>query len=583
MKIKLPFNYILFIAFTLVGLSACKESDMPESESSENDEILLRGIVEMNVATRANTSIYDINAEFYPNSDFNIVVSGDNREGEPVVKKSRYVIPSGAKGILMPKSGNPAISWISRYSEHDIWSWTVPWEPEAPITGGSFPIEFRSTDIREAIYTSSNMQFIEGSFANGKLMRQCVGAVLGGKRYVDQGQFVQLQFRHLCSLILLGEFVIVDNSTQTSSSTLRGNMTIYGLPQRATFHTTPFTPEGKAMQPYIEMPEDFDYSPASQVTFAITNSSRSFKNDSGFNVYNSFKSSSTSFYDEWYICPEVDLSRLSFIIEIFEYNSTTKEWQMSQKYGENGAFYGDFSSIQISRTPGSNYDADDGTDDSTVLHAGEFIQLAFNLSTKGNPSIRGVIVDWANTTSDRGASKYDEDGIYSIVEAQDFSNMMNSGDPDKIDEYFGAYGSGERTGDDPDDPNYEDDLGIFRLYEDIGYFGTGQATTTGSTAKMSNLYVGDDYILDGMGHMVNCSTSSMKIGHVRDIYFRFYISSYSTSTGAYSYTENIIYIDKSGQIYKVNPATYEMTDTGRNLNDYDKNPLTLSLSSGTVS
>ena len=284
------------------------------------------------------------------------------------------------------------------------------------------------------------------------------------------------------------------------------------------------------------------------------------------------------FRSHWFICPEVDLSKLSFKLELYEYD-TTNGWRKSNKYGENGAFYGDFSNIQITRTPGTNYDLGD---DETVLHAGEYLILGFNISTKGNPSIMGSIVDWNNATQERGASNFKEDGIYSIVEAQDFCSTMNSGDSDLIDEYFGIYGSGERTSDNPIDPFFEDDLGIFKLYEDLGYTGTGQGTTTGNAAKMGNLYVADGYILDGMGHMVNMSTSAPKIGPCRDIYLRYYSASYSTSTGEYFYYEYIVYIDNKGEVWQVDPVTYEQTDTGYNIKDAKSNPFSISLSTGRI-
>lgn len=597
MKIKEKL-YIAMVAAGALFMGGCRdELSISDVDTGEQTEMVLHAVAGdiSGVDTRANNSIYDINSELYPGATFHIYMEAKDKDGnETGTYTSKYVIPSGYKGALLPKEvkneegevveSHPTLNWHNREGDHTLWSWTTPWDNSADTETGDIDIIFEDTYIKDAIYTSSNMQFQPGSWANGKALKQSVGTVAGPMRFVDKGQFVTLQYRHLMSLIMLGQFVIVDNSTATSASNLRGNITLYGLPRNATLHTTPTTTDANGnivpTYPYVTMSEDFDYNPAEGVTFAITNSSRAVKGDNNSSIYNPFLSYSTNIYDEWYICPEVDLSRLSFKIEIWEY-VTNVGWKVSTKYGENGAFYGDFSNIQLTRTPGSNYDSPDGGD-ATILHAGEYLFLGFNLSTKGNPSIMGVISDWSNTTQDRGASKYDKDGLYTIRETQDLSEVMNSGDRGKIDEYFGVYGSGERTSDNPDDPYYDEDLGIFKLYEDIGYTGTGQSSTTGSTAKMSAIYVADGYVLDGMGHMVNMSTSSPKIGNIRNVYLRSYTASYSTSTGEYFYYEYIVYIDKSGQVWKVDPVTYEQTDTGYNVNDVSHNPKSISLSTGKV-
>lgn len=587
----------------LVLTEGCSDKEVDSVLSSAVEtEMVFRAYTgaEENVSTRALT-LYDVKSSVYSKVNFNVYVEGADNDEKDTNELSTYVVPSGADGVLLPAEYSSPANWFSRKGDHNIWVWSMPWdseryyhppvveEPEegAALTRGAgepevedeILIEFRDTDITELTSGSANT-FQEGSWANGEQLKLGVSAVYGPTKYADQGQFIPLQFRHMFSVILLGEFNIIDNSTASSVSNLKGNIYLYGLPKTATLYTHPVDDEGNALRPYVAMPEDHNYPQDEYVKFAIPSNTKYFYNDNNSGVSNPLKSNNY-FYAHWFICPEVDLSQLSFKLELYEYD-TTNGWRKSNKYGENGAFYGDFSTIQLTRTAGNNYDSPEGGDE-TILHAGEYLVLGFNISTKGNPSIMGTIVDWNNATQERGASSFTEDGVYSIVEAQDFSSTMNSGDKDLIDEYFGVYGSGERTSDDPDDPFKDEDLGIFKLYEDLGYSGTGQGTTTGTSAKMGNLYVADGYILDGMGHMVNMSTSAPKIGPCRDIYLRYYAASYSTSTGQYFYYEYIVYIDKEGEIWLVDPVTYEQTDTGNNIKDAKSNLFTISLSSGKIS
>ncbi|MCH5239047.1 MAG: hypothetical protein J1F38_02385 [Muribaculaceae bacterium] len=588
-KIYIASILLLFLIF----LGGCAVNDGVEDNILGNDsEMLFRAYTgaEEGVDTRALT-LYDVKSSVYSKANFNVFVQGEDMEENLKDELSTYIVPSGADGILLPAENSRPANWFSRKGLHNVWVWTMPWdnnryynppgeedsEPTAKTSiDDEITIEFRDTDITE-LTSGSSSAFQEGSWANGEALKLGISDFNGPVRYADKGQFVSLQFRHMFSAILLGEFNIVDNSTATSVSGLKANIYLYGMPKTATLYTHPVDEEGNPVRPYVKMDPSHDYKQDEYVKFAIPSSTKAFYNDYNSSVYNTLKSN-YYFYAHWFICPEVDLSKLSFKLELYEYD-TTHGWRKSNKYGENGAFYGDFSNIQISRTPGSNYDLGD---DETVLHAGEYLILGFNISTKGNPSIMGSIVDWAKA-QDRGASNFKEDGIYSMAEAQDFCSTMNSGDRDLIDEYFGVYGSAERTSDNPDDPFYDKDLGIFKLYEDLGYTGTGQGTTTGSSAKMGNLYVADGYILDGMGHMVNMSTSAPKIGPCRDIYLRSYTASYRTDTGEYFYYENIIYIDSAGEVWKVDPVTYEKTDTGNNIKNAKSNPFTLSLSTGNIS
>lgn len=575
---------LLSLGMGILLMASCNSDRMDDPSTTKNpNEILFRGFTEAEpkVGTRANTSTTNITTTYYGGVGFHIYIDGSNMAGEPKTGLSTYAIPSGYSGTLTPKENKPVLNWFSRNKEHYFCSWTVPWDNDAEPSTEPFEVQFKDTDIRETT-SSTASTFAAGSWQNGKVLEQCIGAINGPFQYVVTGQYVPLQFRHLVSKIYLGGFAIVDNATGTSATNLKGNLTIYGLPKTATYYPVNKNADGTYTRPYIAMDPDFNYPKNEGVQFAITNYGRTYYTDSGGYIYNGFTSSSSStLYDCWYICPEVDFSKLSFKIEIFEY--INGQWVKSSKYGSSGDFYGDFSGITFSRsTSGSNYDDYPNTgSDKTILHAGEYIQLSFNLNTKGNPVIKSNIYDWSNTTQSRTAHQHVKPGIFSLIEANEFSSAMNSKDPERLEEMWEMYGSGQNTHDDPNDPNYEDEMNIYKLYEDVGYSGSG-TSTTGSSAKLgSTLYVADGYILDGMGHTVNTAYSSLTIGHVRDIYFRYYSS--STTNGITTYTEYIIYIDPNGEVFKVDPVTYRQEPAGYNLNDFDKNPLSLNLSTGRVS
>lgn len=580
---------------------SCMSDDAVSFQDTETSVINFRGYTGggAGIDTRANDNITDITSTYYNGVKFHIYMKGETEE-ENI---SSYLVPSSYSGTLIPAPGEKTLNWFNRKGEHNFWSWTTPWITEEkadsketteteteneeseedeegeedPETGPvktppstlPFTMELRDTYISETTVSSSSASFPDNSesWKNGAIMEQCVGTRIGGLKYIENGQFVPLQYRHLMSKIFLAAFVIIDNSTATTQSGLKGNITFYGIPKKATFYPAETDVDGNPVSPHFEKdPKGGD------LTFAITNTGKSYKLDNGSYIYNTFvSSSSTTLYDCWYIWPEVDFSEISFKIEIYE--NVGGKWRPNQAYGQNGAFYGDFRNIKFSRsTSGNNYDDyPTGTDD-TVLHAGEYLLLSFNLNTKGNPSISGSIYDWSNTTQNREASKHDKDGIYSVSEAKGLSDVMNSGDEEKMKEYFETFGSSKNTGDDPDDPNFKDELDIFYLYDDIGYNGSG-TSSSGQYAKMASFYVADGYIVDGTGHIINVNSTIIKIGHIRNVYLRYY----------YSNNEYIVYIDKEGLVWLVDPETYRETPTEFNVNDMDINPFSINLRTGQLS
>lgn len=567
------------VMFLSVFQAGCSMDETLEFKTQEDSEIIFSGVVggPESLQTRANNNVYDITTQFY-NCNFYIHESGFDLHENDKKNFSVYNIPSGYQGSLQAASGRDNLNWFSRTGDHCFRSWTMSWkddyEPTLENSEEPVVVLFPGSHINETTNSSASI-WTEDSWRNGECLEQFVGGMKGPIDYASNGQYVELRFRHLVSKVFLKAFAVVDNESGTSTTGLKGLITIYGLPPSATFYPASSDESGKELAPYVSIPEDWDYDPSNETTFAITNRSNYYYWEG-----NTTQSSARQFIDCFYFPPEIDFSRLSFKIEIYEYVAN-EGWRLSTSHGNHGAYFGDFKRVKFSRTTnGSNYDQGN---DATILHAGEYLALSINLYEKGTPAVKGSIYSWSGW-SERDASQHMEDGIFSIEEAKEFSELMSSSNlteekKQRRDEFFKTHGAGT-TADDPEGyPEYKEEKKIIKLYEDIG----SEAATNGSsdTKMYSPFYVADDYILDGQGHTINCNSASMQIGPMRDVYLRYY--SYSTTTNPYTYTEYIVYIDKMGNVYLVDPETYEETPTGQNVNDAKKNPFTLSLSTGKIS
>lgn len=600
---------LLMMLFVLAG---CTRDESAGSIGLQQEELEFGAVVcgTENIETRArsNSYVYNVTTDYYGYADFYVTVSGMTESGEQRRESSIYEIPSGAAAMISPKTviedgvttREKTLNWFSRTKEHLFWAWAAnrdfyKYGTNKVKDDGNVEITFPGSSLNETTNSTANYWKSNGDdvtpvvWKNGEDLEQLIGAKAGPANYNSNGMYVPLQFRHLVSKIFLSTLYVIDNSTGISTSTLKGQITFYGLPDKATLYTTPLDDEGNPKAPYVAMPDDWDYDQTKGVTYAITNNT-SYSTSSG----KQYKWEGTTYYyahDCWYICPEVDFSRISFKIEIYEY--LNNEWVLSKTHSKHGAYYGDFKDISFSRsTTGSDYDdplVNGQNPDKKILHAGEYIALTIHLSEKGNPAVKGTISDWSSTS--RTGSSHVHQGIYGVEEMKDMSSIMKSGSEEDIREFYDLYGSGRDTSSDNKDeyPQYKDkngnetELEIIELYDDIGNDSYQTSTTSTQVNKADGLNVADGYILDGNGHTVNCKSTSMSIGNVRDVYLRYYYYySGSSSTPAY-YTEYIVYIDKMGQVWLVDPVTFEMTPTEYNVNESGKNPMTISLSTGKIS
>ena len=191
-------------------------------------------------------------------------------------------------------------------------------------------------------------------------------------------------------------------------------------------------------------------------------------------------------YDRFYVCPEIDFSKLVFKVMI-----TTKDVPET-----NVEYYGNFSNVQFKRIKNNDYDKGGETDD-TVLHAGEMMTLNITLHPGVGPGASITIQDW-NDTQPTEALQHSHKGIYTDGEAQRFIDVFgdNKATQEEINNLFDLYGENGESGEK-----------VFKLYENVNING-------------SNFPIGEDYVLDGMGHTITMSSTNgiVTIGNMRDVY-----------------------------------------------------------------
>lgn len=582
------------LSLWLLLLGGCGIGDREAADALRQQEaIRFSAVVDGSggLTTRANNTTYNVTAEFYGDCDFYMTAEGTDDNGIYNERSSVYEIPSGSSGTIVPKSLDgtnraEALTWFSRTEMHNFRGWAARRDfydnTATRVSDDEITIEFKGSTLAET--TSSKADTWKTGtevWRNGEVLEPLIGARTDPMIYNEDGMYVPLRFRHLVSKIFLKSFYIVDNAAGSMDNTIKGHITFYGMPSEATLFTNPVNEDGEHIAPRVVKPEGWDYNPLASVTYAITNTSRLYK----WEGYSDDGSSQTAL-DCWYICPELDFNQLSFKIELYEYKSG--EWVLSPTHGKHGAYYGDFTNVTFARsTNGANYDDENGGDEK-ILHAGEYLILSITMSEKGNPGVKGELVAWSSAS--RTGSSHVYPGIYSLEDLRYMSNIMTSttGTDEDRETYYELFGTGEDTRSDDKDiyPQYKDkdgnevDLKIFKLYDDIGSYSYTDSYGSSRVDKAEHLRVADGYILDGQGHTVNfyCPAgSSISVGNVRNVYLRGF--HYDSKV----YSEQMVYIDNMGKVWRVDTVTFEMTATTYNLNDFTKNPVSITLSTGRVS
>ena len=575
-----------------VGLSVvsegCVNDDPINNRVSSTENIAFQALQKdgSTLATRAGEQI-PVNYDDFGDTSFYIYEHGtqktDNSEF-PRAQVGTYWLESGTQGQLDFKGPQEdKLNWFAGDTEHRFWSWTWPLaEPDYSTVdlstppsnevlnfiSSDFPLPASSTDTQEP---DGTVQPTEAqAWCNGEALEQLVGTKTDRAYIFNQdGRYVPLTYKHLVSKIILGDFVLVDN-TGASQSDLKARITFYGMPKRAMFFPLPEVDEsGYPAAPYVTIdytdpygtdhqsnPTDLTaesaikakkeeatqdgkfYNLSEFLTFYITNEGGDNTNtgtnpDADPNVHR----------DMFYICPEVDFSYLEYKVEFVEYDKDTKSYKPHSKSGTRGGYFGDFKSVQFMR------EVEDGVEivsSDRVLHAGEVMMLNMTVYQKSGPGAGVWIRNW-DSEKLKSATHHTHKGIYSDGEASAVRSAFMSKTNELNDAQKAAY---EIYGDTDDEGNK-----IIRLYSDITFSCYTSSTSSTYTDMYYNFRIypetGDDMvILDGMGYTITFVEPSsynhdehktFTIGNMRDIYI-----TNGTST---------IYIDPQGRICRINKET----------------------------
>lgn len=527
---------IIYLSFlpALTALMAACQSDLVDNYSpSKNGEGVLFGVSleeQKTVYTRGKTTkgtpgLDSIYVAYTPwDNDFYIQLNTTDNSNAPVEKIGVYTVPSAYEGRLDPKDPDQKLDWQSLDKPHTFYSWTVPWMKTSPdyLAGISTSAEDEtqyytpsSKSIPVHFYNSSEQYGFDEN-KNNAVLEGLIGAKSASYSYEKHGKYVELTYHHLVSRIIIESLILIqtDGSVQED---LQADMTFVGMPIEATLYPHPAAnldprykiPSGSGPRvggPYVESPD-------TGVTYFIANKA---KNE-----------------DIFYVCPEVDFSKIDFQIKL-----------NSEKYLGYDTYYGTFDDVVFERNSGWGYDqGDDATGtkiDQKILHAGEEMRLNIVLIPGVGPGLKVIIRNWS-TDKPYDSQYHSYPGIYSDAEIQQFIDMMFNftqsdydNPPEELEMFYEIYG------------HLQDGKKYIPLYENVTLPRHGNSNP-------SNIFpVPDGYIIDGMGHTVTMSTNSpnnvehqgqryFNVGPVRDIYL---------TDGTYT-----IYIDPEGWVCILDETT----------------------------
>lgn len=460
-----------------MSLVACRsDDDIPAVASAvELGAIMQSG---NNALTRA-ADVHDITIDEFP-VPFYVEMEVESQNGG----FGKYVVPSGYSGKLAADTGEP-LNWQSPDANHTFYSWTLPWADETYTPGASTTSE---------IVFSEDDEMYSGVSVNNKncaVLERFIGAKTGPVNYRNNGGYVELQFKHLVSKVVIEKITLISDKTNettprggTWNNKLDGTFTFIGMPDRAVFD-----------RKYSSL----DHERPSETGPRVVANATGAKNEVSYR----FNELNPTFY----ICPDVDFSNLRFRLN-FD----------NPEYKREGGYHGDFRSVTFNLQDYEKGDGKGGT--RTVLYAGEYISLSLTL-TMGDAAVTDMTVTvkkW--TDAPATGTGYPRKGIFNDGQAKEFVDAFNNKprpDAATLDAMFEKYGT-EEDGDK-----------VFKLYEDYVRSGV-------------NFPVPKGYVFDGMGHTITlnkatASTNPNRIGNCRDVFI---------SDG-----EHLIYVDKDQNVYIV--------------------------------
>lgn len=506
-KISHICKFLIFGGIGLSSLSSCSD-EFGSIYDQGRQSLNFTANIENDRATRASSPI---NSD-YANVKFYVTMDYKPQSDQPYIswdKIGNYAVKNGYTGIFdvaynqATQSKLDSLNWQTADTDHIFvgWSFTQGTKADQPVpkvkTNSGEVVDYIPS--RDPVTVYFNNEFYPnkwGDWQNGSLFEKFVGAVNGPYNYETNGAYAPLHFYHLVSKISV-QVRVYDYSGYYTD--IPYTMTINGLPSQGTFYPYTLNEDGTPRLPYIEkIDKENDF-----VTFNMTGRNNS------------------SRYP-FYICPDVDIKNLSYTIKVGDGSIATNGKTWEQMFPNS--YKGDFSKLNNftnRKNPGEQ---------STILRAGEYLQIVLWLMPEGGTGAGVSIVDW-DTMDEQEGTTYPRTGIFSSGEA----NELTGGNVD-WDDIFGRYG---------DSANGEK---VINVYDNV-------------SIENNTLTVANPYVLDGLGHLFTLpeDTNDITLQNVRNAYF---------TNGT-----SIIYIDEEGNIYDVDPVTFEMTEKGK-MND--SGPTTIS-------
>lgn len=453
----------------------------------------------------------------------------------------RYRVADSYAGRLDAKDSDKRLNWKDATSGHTFYAWTLPWLENAE--GYESLDDYYDKDKKqqriEVVFHDSGEGENYDKYHNNAILEKFIGAQIGPYNYREQGTYVPLTFYHLVSQIRLGKLTVI-RSDGSRHEDLKANLTFIGMPKKAVFDPHPYTYiENPHPAEWIKYPDNWNKQNDWNIRLhhpVVIGPKEGYEEDSEVTFFIPESAPDGRPSDRFYVCPEIDFSKLVFKVMI-----TTENVPET-----NVEYYGNFSNVQFKRINKTDYDKGKGTDD-TVLHAGEMMTLNITLYPGVGPGASITIQDW-NDTQPTEALQHSHKGIYTDGEAQRLVDVFGSNNPteDEVKNLYDLYGEDRENGEK-----------VFNLYENV-------------TVSGSKFPIGEGYVLDGLGHTITMGSTNdiVTIGNMRDVYI---------TDGT-----NTIYIDSEGNVCLYNPETYSYDNIKGNLNN-DKSNYTINLRTGVVS
>lgn len=426
-----------------------------------------------------------------------------------------YEVRSGFQGRLWPIDNENALNWKDLTSPHTFYAWNIPWADKKIGTDTDSDAD---TDINRKSAEPVQIEFHNSSEADGfatyhndSILKYFIGAKSASYDYKTHGKYVDLTFHHLVSKIVIADLKLIKTDGSIHRD-LKADVTFVGMPTEATFYPHP-DGNGRPRVKYIQP------SPNNGVTYFIDNEPTT--------------------EDVFYVCPEVDFSKIVFKVKL-----------KSDDYKNYDTYYGTFDDVKFVRE-GKAYDQEEKGEngeilDEKILHAGEMMTLNIVLIPGSGPGLSIVISDWSDDKPFE-APYHAYPGIYSDAEVKEvldaFLGQKNEGGTTKedIERLFEMYGKED-----------EDGNKYFPLYDNVDI----------SNTPSGNIFpVPNGYILDGMGHSITMKSNRGYNGDFGDTQTYFNIGSARDvwlTDGTYT-----IYIDAEGYVWIKNdsePGGYKRTE-----------------------